>query len=119
MYLVVTLAIFVVLLVLAVQNPEPVAFRFLGWGGMMPLVMIILGSAMVGAAAASIPALMTRFRLGRKLKEATAQVKRLQQELEDLRCRQSMGAPAASGAPGQGTGSSRPFADEGDPGDPA
>lgn len=70
--------------VFAVQNAKPVAVAFLVWEFEISLVLIILGSAALGAIAVFLLGTLNLVQKNRKLKEATQRVQSLESELEQL-----------------------------------
>ncbi|MGI6604322.1 MAG: LapA family protein [Firmicutes bacterium] len=70
--------------VFAVQNSVPVAVTFLTWRFEMSLVLVILGSAALGAVAVFLLAMLRLMRQGRLLREANQKARRLQDELAKL-----------------------------------
>ena len=69
MYLALVLVISVVLLILAIQNPEATSLRFLAWQTQVPTVVLIIGSALVGAVLSAAVAVAERMKLNRRLRE--------------------------------------------------
>lgn len=64
--LIVALALGLVIVIFATQNPAPVAVRFLRWQSPpLPLVFVILGSALAGALVALIVGAWARWRARR------------------------------------------------------
>lgn len=80
MQLIVTLLIALVLIVLTIQNPNPVPVQFMSWGVAqgIPLIIIILVSALAGVVASSLLGLKKQLMLRRRIRE-------LQMELEESR----------------------------------
>jgi uncharacterized integral membrane protein len=77
--LIVILLVALVLILLTVQNPNPVTLQFLSWGTeSVPLIVVILISLMAGIIMSSILSLIKQAKLKEK-------IRRLQRDLEDLK----------------------------------
>jgi uncharacterized integral membrane protein len=77
--LVVILLVALVLILLTVQNPNPVTLQFLSWGTeSVPLIVVILISLMAGIIMSSVLSLIKQAKLKEK-------IRRLQRDLEDLK----------------------------------
>jgi uncharacterized integral membrane protein len=77
--LVVILLVALVLILLTVQNPNPVTLQFLSWDAQgVPLIVVILISLMAGIIMSSILSLIKQAKLKEK-------IRRLQRDLEDLK----------------------------------
>ncbi len=81
MYLALVVVISVVLLILAVQNPDTTFLRFLTWQWQVPTVVLVIGSALAGALISSALGVAGRFRLGRRLREQGARIRALEEQL--------------------------------------
>jgi uncharacterized integral membrane protein len=84
--LIVSLALAITVAVFAVQNSGPIALRFGVWSVETSLVVVILVSAVAGAAAASLLGLPGWFRDRRRLR-------RQARELESLKAQQHLPPP--------------------------
>lgn len=84
--LILVLALICALLVavFAVQNAKPVAVAFLAWHFKISLVLIILGAAALGAAAAFLLGTIRLIRQSRTLREANLKADQLKSQLERL-----------------------------------
>jgi uncharacterized integral membrane protein len=68
-----------VLILMTVQNPNPVTLQFLSWGTeSVPLIVVILISLMAGIIMSSVLSLIKQAKLKEK-------IRRLQRDLEDLK----------------------------------
>ncbi len=77
--LIIMLLVALILILMTVQNPNPVSLRFLSWQArQIPLIVIILISLMVGIIISSVIGLIKQS----KLKE---RIRNLQREVEDLK----------------------------------
>ena len=77
--LVVILLVALVLILLTVQNPNPVTLQFLSWDAQgFPLIVVILISLMAGIIMSSVLSLIKQAKLKEK-------IRRLQRDLEDLK----------------------------------
>ena len=77
--LVIILLVASVLILLTVQNPNPVPLQFLSWETQqVPLIVIILISLLVGIVISSVLSLIKQSKLRDK-------VRRLEREIEDLK----------------------------------
>ncbi len=77
--LIVMLLVALLLILVTVQNPNPVSLQFLSWEApQVPQIIVILISLMAGVIVSSVLSLKTQW----KLKE---RVRRLTDELEDLK----------------------------------
>ncbi len=77
--LIVILLVALVLILLTVQNPNPVTLQFLSWDAeSVPLIVIILISLMAGIIMSSILSLLKQAKLKDKIRS-------LQRDLEDLK----------------------------------
>ena len=77
--LVVILLVALVLILLTVQNPNPVTLQFLSWDAeSVPLIVVILISLMAGIIMSSVLSLIKQAKLKEK-------IRRLQRDLEDLK----------------------------------
>ena len=77
--LVVILLVALVLILLTVQNPNPVTLQFLSWDAQgVPLIVVILISLMAGIIMSSVLSLIKQAKLKEK-------IRRLQRDLEDLK----------------------------------
>jgi putative membrane protein len=70
--------------IFAVQNAKPVVVAFLVWQFKISLVLVILGTAALGAAAAFLLGTVRLIRQSRRLKEADLCIERLEFELVRL-----------------------------------
>lgn len=77
--LIVILLVALVLILLTVQNPNPVTLQFLSWGTeSVPLIVIILISLMAGIIMSSILSLLKQAKLKGKIRN-------LQREIDELK----------------------------------
>lgn len=77
--LIVILLVALVLILLTVQNPNPVTLQFLSWDAeSVPLIVVILISLMAGIIMSSILSLLKQAKLKEKIRG-------LQREIEDLK----------------------------------
>ena len=77
--LIVLLLLAVMLILVTLQNPNPVTLQFLSWEAkQVPLIIIILISLLVGIIISSVLSLVKQS----KLKE---EIRRLEREVEDLK----------------------------------
>ncbi len=77
--LIVMLLVALILILVTVQNPNPVSLQFLSWEApQVPQIIVILTSLMAGVIVSSVLSLRTQW----KLKE---RIRRLTDELEDLK----------------------------------
>jgi len=77
--LIVILLVALVLILLTVQNPNPVTLQFLSWDAeSVPLIVVILISLMAGIIMSSILSLLKQAKLKDKIRS-------LQRDLEDLK----------------------------------
>ncbi|GAW92700.1 LapA family protein [Calderihabitans maritimus] len=84
-YLVGVFIFALVVAVFAVQNAQTVSIRFLTWEFKdISLVLIILGSAALGAVMMAFISTIKQIKNFRKLKEMQRENKRLQEQLEKL-----------------------------------
>ncbi len=85
-FLVLALISSLLVAVFAVQNAGGVDIRFFVWTFQgVSLVLVILGSAAVGACLAYMLGMLKQVRLSLKLRETQAQVRKLHDELQKLR----------------------------------
>lgn len=77
--LIVILLVALVLILLTVQNPNPVTLQFLSWNAeSVPLIVVILISLMAGIIMSSILSLLKQAKLKDKIRS-------LQRDIEDLK----------------------------------
>ncbi|MBA7479345.1 hypothetical protein ES707_14779 [subsurface metagenome] len=77
--LIIILLVALVLILMTVQNPNPVSVQFLSWEAQqVPLIIIILISLLVGVIISTILGLIKQSKLKDK-------VRRLQREIEELK----------------------------------
>ena len=77
--LIVILLVALVLVLMTVQNPNPVSVQFLSWEAQqVPVIIIILISLLVGIIISSVLGLIKQSKLKDK-------IRRLQREIEDLK----------------------------------
>jgi len=77
--LIVILLVALVLILLTVQNPNPVTLQFLSWDAeSVPLIVVILISLMAGIIMSSILSLVKQAKLKEKIRS-------LQRDLEDMK----------------------------------
>ncbi|MHC4175056.1 MAG: LapA family protein [Planctomycetota bacterium] len=77
--LIIILLVALVLVVMTVQNPNPVSVQFLSWEAQqVPVIIIILISLLAGVIISSVLGLIKQSKLKDK-------IRRLQRELEDLK----------------------------------
>ncbi|MDN5347872.1 MAG: hypothetical protein PWP65_1436 [Clostridia bacterium] len=85
LYLVGALLFALLVAIFAVQNSAPVDIRFLTWEfRQISLVIVILGSAAVGAVFVLCLGLLKQFRLARTLRNVQAENKKLTEQLARL-----------------------------------
>lgn len=84
-YLALTLVFALIVAVFAVQNDVAVSVRFLAWGFETSLVIVILGSAVLGALMVGLPGLFRQLALRLKLREVQSRLRRSQDELAHSR----------------------------------
>lgn len=85
MALIVSLIFFVVILIFAIQNPEPVSLVFLTYNLSSPKVLVILASAVFGGLVVGLIGLVRRVRLGLKVRQLQAQNLELESQLASAR----------------------------------
>ena len=77
--LIIILLVALVLILMTVQNPNPVSVQFLSWEAQqVPLIIIILNSLLVGIIISSVLSLVKQSKLKDK-------IRRLQREIEELK----------------------------------
>ena len=77
--LVIILLVALVLLLMTVQNPNPVSVQFLSWQAQqVPVIIIILTSLLVGVIVSAVLGLIKQSKLKDKIRQ-------LQREIEDLK----------------------------------
>lgn len=77
--LIIILLVALVLVLMTVQNPNPVSVQFLSWEAQqVPLIIIILTSLLVGIIISSVLGLIKQSKLKDK-------IRRLQREIEELK----------------------------------
>ncbi len=77
--LIIILLVALVLVLMTVQNPNPVSVQFLSWEAQqVPLIIIILISLLVGIIISTVLGLIKQSKLKDK-------IRRLQREIEDLK----------------------------------
>jgi putative membrane protein len=77
--LIIVLLVALVLVLMTVQNPNPVSVQFLSWEAQqVPVIIIILISLLVGVVVSSILGLIKQSKLKDK-------IRRLEREIEDLK----------------------------------
>ena len=77
--LIIILLVALVLVVMTVQNPNPVSVQFLSWEAQqVPVIIIILISLLAGVIISSVLGLIKQSKLKDK-------IRRLQREIEDLK----------------------------------
>jgi uncharacterized integral membrane protein len=67
----------------AVQNSSIVSVRFLAWGMETSLVLVIIGSAALGALSAAVLGLPRTLRLRARLRECEASLRRAEEEARE------------------------------------
>ena len=78
-HLIVTLLVALALVVLTVQNPNPVSVQFLSWEAQqVPVIVIVLISLSAGVIVSSVLGLIKQSKLKEKIRQQ-------QREIEDLR----------------------------------
>lgn len=78
-HLIVTLLVALVLVVMTVQNPNPVSVQFLSWEApQVPVIVIVLISLSAGVIVSSVLSLIKQSKLRDKIRQQ-------QRELEDLK----------------------------------
>lgn len=81
-YLVSGLILALLVSIFALTNQKPVDVRFFFWTAQIPLVLVILGSAVAGAFLVFVLGLVKQWRLGGRIREYQARVRVLEAELE-------------------------------------
>jgi len=77
--LIIVLLVALVLVLMTVQNPNPVSVQFLSWEAQqVPVIIVILISLLVGVVVSSFLGLIKQSKLKDK-------IRRLEREIEDLR----------------------------------
>ena len=77
--LIIILLVALVLILMTVQNPNPVSVQFLSWQAQqVPVIIIILISLLAGVIISSVLSLIKQSKLKDK-------IRRLEQEIEDLK----------------------------------
>lgn len=80
----------------AVQNSSMVAIRVLAWGLETSLVLVIIGSAALGALSVTVVSLPRTIRLRLRLREYEGRIKRLEAEIREKTPAAGVPAPAAA-----------------------
>lgn len=89
--------------VFAVQNAEPISFRFFGWQSETSLVFVVLGAAVAGAMATGLVGLVRQVQsslrihqLQNRLQKAEKQIESLQEQLAACAAREAETAAQSS-----------------------
>ena len=76
--LVISLILALILVIFAIQNPTPVKIKLLVWQtGEMSLIVVIIGSALIGALLATVLGLIKQAELKAKIKEKEEELKKV------------------------------------------
>lgn len=81
-YLVLALIFALVVAIFSINNPSPVPISFLFWSFQAPLVIVILGSAVIGAVVVFLLGITKQYGLIRRVKFLENQNKDLSKQLE-------------------------------------
>lgn len=98
MFLISALVFSLLIAVFAVQNAVQVTVTILFWNFPISLVLVILGSAALGALIMFSVAMFRQFYLARKIKESEARVKQLEVRIQE--CEGRLAARQAQGQEG-------------------